>query len=214
MSADFKSFGTSRPTPVVQEEATRTVEAIKRLLSAMPKEEDIGIPSDRERIWHARRTLSGIVTELTSPFEGRLVKLDQRLAERRNWYFHLTACKLDLEKDLAKAERVNFREADELRNSLRLLTDGSDQENEFFATPVVRWLQARGFRPEPGAQSYFAGRGSLLEAEHDLAELAKERDAIIAKIETSLTYAKQFIGGMAAPVGQVKAELEVQNTAG
>lgn len=195
----------ARPTPVVQEDAIRTVAAIKGLLSALPHENDIAIPSDRERIWHARRTLSGIVTSLTSPFEGRLVKLDHRLAERQNWHQHLTACRLDLEKALAQADGVNFPLEEELRNSLRLLRNGGGDHDEYFAGPIIRWLASKGFRPEAGHGGFFAGRGGLLNTEEDIAELEQERDAIIEQVESSLQYAKQFIGSMAAPVGEVNA---------
>jgi hypothetical protein len=191
----------SRPTPTVQADATVTVTAIKGLLSAMPNENDISAPNDRERIWHARRTLSGIVSSLTSPFEGRIVKLDRRLAERKPWYQALTACQRDLEKELAGAEGSNFRLAEELRQSLRLIRDGSESaHDEVFAGPVVRWLAARGFRPDGGGGGFFAGRGGLVSAEQEIEELEKERDEIIGQLEASLEYAKQFIGGMATPV--------------
>lgn len=195
----------SRPTPVVQEDATRTAAAIEGLLAALPHENDIAIPSDRERIWHARRTLSGILTSLTSPFEGRLVKLDRRLAERQNWFQHLTACRIDLEKSLAQVGSSNFRLSEDLRESLRLIRDGSEGAHcEVFARSVVNWLAARGFRPDGGGGGFFAA-GGLLTTEKDIAELEQERDQIIGQIEASLAYAKQFIGNMAAPVGEVVA---------
>lgn len=189
----------ARPTAEVRAEVTCTVNAINSLLAALPKEDDIGIPSDRERIWQARRTLGGIVTALTSPFEGRLTKLDRRLAERRDWSQHLTVCRVELEKELAQADGANFRLEEELRQSLRLIRNGGGEQDEFLAGPVVRWLHARGFRPEPGARSYFEGRGGLLSTEQEMAELEKERNGIIAQIECSLTYAKQFVGGMIEP---------------
>jgi hypothetical protein len=191
----------SRPTPVVQEDCTRMVRALDAVLSTMPNENHISAPNDRERIWHARRTLSGTITSLKSPFEGRLVKLDSRLAGRTNWFQHLTACRMDLEKALAQAEGGNFRLAEELRQSLRIVRNGAESHDEVFAGPVIRWLQARGIQPEPGARSFFAGRGGLLSTEREIAELEKERDAIIAQVEASLKYAEQFIGSMAAPVG-------------
>lgn len=191
----------SRPTLAVQKDATLMLIAIKGVLATMPNENDISAPNDRERIWHARRTLSGIITSLTSPFEGRLVKLDRRLAERMNWYQHLTACRLDLEKALAQVEGANFRMAEELRQSLRIIRNGAEGHEEVFAGPVIRWLTARGIQPEPGARSFFAGRGGLLSTEREIAELDKERDEVIGAIEASLEYAKQFIGNM-APVGE------------
>ena len=192
----------SKATAIVQADATVTVSAIKTLLSAMPNEGDISAPNDRERIWHARQTLMGVVMSLTSPFEGRLRKLDPRLAERKNWLQHLTACRIDLEKVLAQVESSDFRLAEELRQSLRLLRDGSEgSHDEVFAGPALRWLAARGFRPEPDGGGFFA-RGGILSAEHDIAEIEKERDEIIANVEASLEFAKQFIGGMAAPVAQ------------
>jgi len=193
----------ARPTPVVQEDATRTVAAINGLLSALPFENDIAIPSDRERIWHARRTLSGIVTSLTSPFEGRLVKLDRRLAERNGWYQHLTEAVPYLENRLHK-ESANFYKAEALRQSLRFVRDGAEEHEEMFdGGPLAQFLQGRGVRPEPGARSFLSGRGGLLSTERDIAELKKERDEIIGQIEASLAYAKQFIGNMAAPTVEV-----------
>lgn len=190
----------SRPTPAVQADAIRTAAAIKDLLSALPNESDIGAPNDRERIWHARNTLSGIVTSLTSPLEGRLVKLDRRLAERNDWHCHLADAVPYLESQLQKKEGSNFREAEELRQSLRFLRDGGNEHDVMFAGgPLAQFLRSRGVQPEPGARSFLAGRGGLLSTEREIAELNKERDEIIAQIESSLEYAKQFIGSMAAP---------------
>ncbi len=196
----FRSYKT---TAELQEQAVIMKAAINQLLSAMPKEGDISAPNDRERIWHARRTLSGIVMSLTSPFEGRLVKLDRRLAERKPWCQDLTTCQGDLEKDLAVAEVANFRLAEELRQSLRLIRDGAESaHDEVFAGPVVRWLAARGYRPDGGGGGFFAGRGGLVSAEQEIAELEAERSEIVGQIEASLEYAKQFVGGMAATVDQ------------
>lgn len=193
----------ARPTAAVHEDVTRTIAAIKGLLAALPSEDDAPTPKERERLWHIRRTLNGTANTLISPFEGRLRKLDPRLAERQNWFQQLTACRLDLEKALAQVEGSNFRLEEELRQSLRIIRDGAEDHEEVFAGPVIRWLVTRGIRPEPGARSFFAGRGGLLSTERDIAELEQERNDIVERLEASLKAAEQFIGGLAAPVATV-----------
>lgn len=195
----------ARPTSEVQEEATNIASKLKAMLAATPHEDTVGIPSDRERIWQVRRTLTGIISELTQPFEGRLVKVERRLAERREWHQLLAACRAELEPELAKYDGVNFRMEEALRGSLLIIRDGAGAADEFFATPLLKWLSAHGVRPEPGAQSFFSGRGGLLSTETEIAELEKELGQIIAQVESSLTFAKQFIG-TSAGVEQTPAQ--------
>lgn len=195
----------SRSTPEIQREIDVVLPLCKAVQLGLPNEGDIAAPNERERVWHQRRVLTSLITALTSPMEGRVTKLDGRLAERKHWHTMLTACRLDLEKSLAAVEgsNTNFRLVDALRLSLRILRNGGEGDDEMFATPLLSWLHKNGVRPEPGSRSYMSGRGGLLSVERELAELEKERDEVIQRVEASLAEAKQLLASFAEPAATV-----------
>ena len=190
----------SRPTHEIQQEIAKVLPACKGHLAAIPADGDIASANERERMFHLRRVLNAAITGMTSPMEGRLVKVDARLADRRHKEATRTACRIDLERALLAVERGNadFRLVDALRLSLRILRDGSEfASEEMFASPLISWLHKNGIRPEDGSRSYVGALASQQEGELELVELEKERDEIIARVEAALAEAKSVLASLA-----------------
>lgn len=193
----------SRPTAEIKQDIDKVLPDCKARLAAIPNDGDIASANERERMFHLRRVLNAAITGMTSPLEGRLAKLDARLADRKNKEAKRTACRIDLEKALQAVEggSADFRLVDALRLSLRILRDGSEVESEeMFAPPLISWLHKNGIRPEHGSHSYVGALGSQVAGEGELVELEKERDEIIARVEGALAEAKNVLASLAAPV--------------
>jgi len=193
----------SRATSEVKQEADLLRADCKAQLALLPEDGDIPAANERERVFLLRRRLSGAITAMTSPLEGRVLKLDLRLASAKHWHTTLTACRIDLEKGLLAVEsgKADFRLVDALRLSLRILRNGSESESdEMFATPLMSWLHKNGVRPAPGERSYLGGRGGLLATEAEITELETERDEIIARVEAAVDEAKNLLASLPAIV--------------
>jgi len=185
----------TRSTQEVTQDVTVVATDLRTALAALPDERRLAVPAERDEVWDKRRLLQSVLTRITSPLEGRLVKLDRRRAEAKHWYSTLTAARIDLEKSLEQVEAAgskDFRLDQALRVSLRMIQNGDDSE-EMFANPLMSWLHKNGIRPEPGARGYMTGRGGLVSVEANLAEIEKERDAIIRDIEATLVEAKTLL---------------------
>lgn len=200
--------GPSRSTPDVLKDAIPRCAAIRTALAALPDEKRLAIPAEREEVWDKRRLLNAYLTMIMPPLEGRVAKLDARLADRKHQRTLLKAAQLDLEKALAAVEdamkapvtdadvdRKNFRLDEALRVLLRMIQNGDDPE-AMFAGPLMSWLHKNGYRPEIGAANFFTGFRGLLSLDAEITEIEKERDEYIAGVETALAQAKLLLDEM------------------
>ena len=194
--------GPSRSTPELLKDISNIrIEALARL-AALPDEQTILIRAERERVWQLRKSILGTLSEMTSPMEGRVAKLDARLADRKHRRSLLTAARIDLEKALAAVEDAgnhDFKLDQALRVSLRMIQHGEDAEG-MFATPLMSWLHKNGYRPELGAANFFTGFRGLMSLEADIEELNKERSEFVAQVEAALAQAKLLLSDLKATV--------------